>query len=1357
MLRTSMTGGISRTLTSDLRSFLFKQQTGLFDTLTRMRKNLDACRRTRTEVSEARVLEHEINGVYTAGHAMFEAALAASRKQAAEHRHAAERAGAELAIERAQIDELKTIAREAESIKESHAPRLERARQTEAEVRTRVARLTRAAAAAERLAQIESERQRLTPEVDAARQAQNAAAAARENAKAARDGAQQTLHRAAGGLASLQAGLEELHRQAHAHRRVHEQLTLGERCLGALLQHAGELGLPEAGTKSWLEDFSRSLGAALRVAADPASAAGASGPEALTPELLGDAIARTRSALGEIDRTRAERERQAEAAERRRRDHLEARAALVSLSGELGDGDLAERARRELARLNQLELLGARQNELAREWQRLRTLAERQRSVRAEVQALGLPAATTAHDFMREIGELDVAWLAANEEQRALTATARELGEQEKSLRAEIETTRARAADFDKLALLASRIRDTGLDLPETRADLNLSLRASHDEKNVLAARVRELEVERQAALALAQTHEAMGGGIPPELVRLAELVDGQLLLTRYEELELDEARRVQAELGPLAHAIVVEDLERALPMLLEESHEQADLWLLRAGARWPEVSVGTSSARASELAANERVVVDIGHGVRISRLPSEVSLGRAARQRQAEHARAEADAATHGIASLEAKQRAQDALGRDLWTLQEHWDRWALGDPTPELARLGSALAALEAEREALLARSRERRVDVARLGARREAFRACLGDHHLLDPPDYALDRETAQHALEQSKRAAEELAAADAARRVLYARVHDLETPPDDAALEGWRTQRPLLEAQRDAAFELGEALTLVSRERAALGWSHAARALTERTELVPELEAQHERSLAEAGSAQLSFERAEQSWEQATRQAQSTAARLAALEAHRARARDELGVDADVDLSADARSAAERELAELGAALDKLQHEASSLDAEIALARERLAEAHKRQRAAELGLAKERAACEPSEAAWAALSAAARDARVFELDAALAGASEDGSSTQRWLEAESKRSLLSDRLAAARGGAELGAELLQRSVDGAGDKGQLYLSIWIAVRAWLLRRLPAQIAELGQPLVGLSRLRDDLGELETRLTRQEGELRGTTADVARSIDVQLRRATAQVKRVSRALDGIQFGSIHGIRVQLARIEKMDQVLAALREGQTQELLFQSNLPIEEALDEIFRRHAGGRTGGHKLIDYREYLELSVQIQRRTAETWERVNPSQVSTGEAIGIGAALMMVILAEWERDDQLLRQKREFGSLRFLFLDEANRLSQDNLGVLFDLCEVLDLQLLIAAPEVARAEGNTTYRLVRRVTEEGFEEVLVTGRRASLPGAPHEQDGADTPPPELLPDVPREVAVPPMPEQLGLL
>jgi chromosome partition protein MukB len=175
-------------------------------------------------------------------------------------------------------------------------------------------------------------------------------------------------------------------------------------------------------------------------------------------------------------------------------------------------------------------------------------------------------------------------------------------------------------------------------------------------------------------------------------------------------------------------------------------------------------------------------------------------------------------------------------------------------------------------------------------------------------------------------------------------------------------------------------------------------------------------------------------------------------------------------------------------------------------------------------------------------------------------------------------------------------------------------------------------------------------------------------------------------------------------------------MDNVLQALRDGEAQSLLFKADITIEAALDELFRRYAG-RTTGQRLLDYREYVAPKVMVLRQAATEWEEANPMRMSTGEAIGVGAALMMVVLTAWERDANLLRPRRSQGTLRLLFLDEANRLSQDNLGVLFDLCQNLDLQLMIAAPEVAKSEGNTTYRLVRRVNDSGREEVIVTGRR----------------------------------------
>ncbi len=494
-----------------------------------------------------------------------------------------------------------------------------------------------------------------------------------------------------------------------------------------------------------------------------------------------------------------------------------------------------------------------------------------------------------------------------------------------------------------------------------------------------------------------------------------------------------------------------------------------------------------------------------------------------------------------------------------------------------------------------------------------------------------------------------------------------------------------------------------------------------AIDARAGLAPALERQHAEARAAVASAAEAEAAIEATWETVTAAAQlAEASRLAAV-AHRDRAAAELA-----SLGTIVASAAARDVGAVAARVGELDGEARSLVTQRALAAERLeragttlAEARARQEvaASEAG---------PTLAAWTTLKERAQAEGV--LHAVLAGSRPDRRSVQLAADAWSKRELLLDRVARARGGDELAAAIRGHALDGPG-----YLESWRMTREWLRRRVPAQVAEVDEPLVALERLRDHLDVLDGRLGRQEHDLRGASEDVARGIDVQVRRAHGQVRRLNLQLEGVRFGSIHGIRVEIRRIDRMEQVLRALRLGEAQELLFMSAIPIEEALDEIFRRYGGGgRSGGQRLLDYREYLELAVEIRRQTSGDWETASPTKLSTGEAIGVGAALMMVVLTEWERDANLLRSRRTGGSLRFLFLDEANRLSRDNLGVLFDLCKNLDLQLLIAAPEVARAEGNTTYRLVRHVTEDGREEVIVSGRRATsaveadLPAAANE-------------------------------
>ncbi|HLL21712.1 MAG TPA: hypothetical protein VK427_06260, partial [Kofleriaceae bacterium] len=209
MLRTSMTGGISRALTSELRGFLLKEETGLADTLSRMRANLDACARTRSEVSESRRIEREITAIFEAGTDMFAATVHGVRAAATEAEHDVERARPLL------DDTIRTHRDLAHATDELAARRLTvdaeltRAR---SELAAGIAERDRQLAAqtiGARLAELEREVAVLAEAEQAARSRQVAATAERAAARQARLLATEAYERAAHGLADLQAGLDE--------------------------------------------------------------------------------------------------------------------------------------------------------------------------------------------------------------------------------------------------------------------------------------------------------------------------------------------------------------------------------------------------------------------------------------------------------------------------------------------------------------------------------------------------------------------------------------------------------------------------------------------------------------------------------------------------------------------------------------------------------------------------------------------------------------------------------------------------------------------------------------------------------------------------------------------------------------------------------------------------------------------------------------------------------------------------------------------------------------------------------------------------------------------------------------------
>jgi chromosome partition protein MukB len=1274
MLRTSMTGGISRALTSELRDFLLKEEGGLADTLQRMKGNLDACRRTRTEVQESRRLEQEIGGVFNAGQAMFIAAFLATRERADDlSRRVEEAQAAQVAAFEEQIAAQDALAATVAEFERTEARRAE----IEGAVRSAqiwLARVRDALSAAGELARLVIALEAADEQAVSAATARSQATDVRSQRRDALRRAQEDYERAASGLADLQRGVEELHRRAGAYHQAVRRLHEGEKLLGVA---------------------------------------------SLASSDFGALLSRTQAELAEVDSQRRDATTRLVDADEHRRRHAEVLSALRTLVAvEVPVENAASIAVDALRRYRDQVALTGRLPELGQALDEARSLAARQTRVRTEADRLSVtlsaePAAATIRLLLEQVeGE-------RTECEERVRSARQDLGTAERTAR-ELERDRrdlaAREPQWRQHDSRASRLGEHWGSPVIDRASLD-SARATLSER--LASVRKEEEITRKSQERLIrEARELLGAGGPfaPDLLRLKDKLGAELLAGAFEDVALSEAGFLEARLGPLAQALVVDDPRSAAHEAHSRGDDLTEVLLVSRDANLQELA---SSTTQIERNASD-IIVDDGVALRVARIPERPRLGRRAREARASELRAEAEAKSLEIEAQRRERRQLEHLGLDGDALLAGHLVWLAGDPTTQLADVQNKLT----ETDALIERLRREVAQLAEssraLRPRIDSLRGLLSDAFLLDPPDYAarvrafeIEHQAATAALHEVERVSRLAERVDADIAVLRSR------PLEDAELDRLRHQVQELRQQRETLDAAIDAVEYVHMNTQALGWSEAPKQLADSQTLVPALETQLAASKTAKELAERVAKSAEEHYDTLTTQWHEANGRLVvAKKEHGAAATrfESFGIpspsEGTVRVAAEEVSSLENALRVHNVRRDEL---ISTRGGQETACRE----AEGRTKTAQDKLASERREAEPAVARWERLREQASKFKLLDsMSTALQSELGDVRGQVNLIQAaQTHRALLLERLRTARGSATLLTELevLRGTSDSEFAEG--VLELWLTVRDWLRRRLPAQFAEGDDPREALLRLRDQLTSLEERLTRQEDDLRGASEDVARGIDVQIRKARGQVTRLNKNLEGVSFGSIQGIRVRLQPLERMEQVLRALREGAAQELLFQEDLPIEAALDEIFRRYGGGRTGGQRLLDYREYAHLQVEIRRKAGADWEVANPTRLSTGEAIGVGAALMMVVLTEWERDATLLRGKKSHGSLRFLFLDEANRLSHDNLGVLFDLCQTLDLQLLIAAPEVARAEGNTTYRLTRYMTPEGREEVRVSGRR----------------------------------------
>src|SRR5690606_11273796 len=214
---------------------------------------------------------------------------------------------------------------------------------------------------------------------------------------------------------------------------------------------------------------------------------------------------------------------------------------------------------------------------------------------------------------------------------RELSAEAQEHAREARALRERRPLLEARLARRRALSELVARIGEA-FALDDTSSTALLQLRARLlQEQASCRARVLELEQRRAAGMRELAALEAGARALDPELLRLRDELGAELLLERFEEAPIERAATLEAELGALTHALVVEDPEAAARTLAGQPRTLASVWLLD-----PSAAKACERAGAGRAIDGDLVLPEAGR-VRITRIPEQPTLGRVARQRRAE------------------------------------------------------------------------------------------------------------------------------------------------------------------------------------------------------------------------------------------------------------------------------------------------------------------------------------------------------------------------------------------------------------------------------------------------------------------------------------------------------------------------------------------------------------------------------------------------------------------------------------------------------------------------------------------------------------------------------------------------
>lgn len=820
--------------------------------------------------------------------------------------------------------------------------------------------------------------------------------------------------------------------------------------------------------------------------------------------------------------------------------------------------------------------------------------------------------------------------------------------------------------------------------------------------KDKLAERRAQLEneIERLAS---------PGGSNDPRLKGLADSLGGVLLSEIYDDITIDDAPYFSAMYGPARHAIVVSDLSGIKEKLVELDDCPEDLYIIEGDVD----AFDDSSFNADELEGAVCVQLN-NRQMRYSRLPEIPLFGRAAREQRLELLRNEREEVVeeHAKAAFDSQK---------LQRLYHSFNQFVASH----------IQVAFEADPEQALQAAREQRNQLVRVLAELDAKeqqqrnQLQLSKHALtmldkLAPNMLLIEDEALQARFDEAELNINQLAEAKAFLSSHGKAIAELEQLA--SALEVDPQQFDALTAQYQQADQALQtlkvqifALSDVIERRHYFSYSDSVDLLSKSSELSEQLK----NKLVEAESART---RTRDELKQAQSQMNQYNQVLAALKSsHQAKLEtvqefkqelQEFGVHADEG----AQERAERRRDELQQRLHASRTRKSEYERTLTATDLEMKALVKRLKKVQKDYQDLRTFVVNAKAGWCSVLRLARDhdveRRLHKRELAYLSADE--------LRSMSDKSLGALRLAVASND-DL-RDALRLSEDNAHPERKVLF--YIAVYQHLRERIRQDIIRTDDPVEAIEEMEVELARLTEELTQRENRLAISSESVVSIIKKTIQREQNRIRMLNQGLSNINFGQVKGVRLNVKVRESHEILLAGLSEKQSQhkDLFESTRYTFSEAMAKLFQRvnphiDMGQRSPqvlGEELLDYRNYLELSVEV-NRGSDGWLQAESGALSTGEAIGTGQSILLMVIQSWEEESRRLRSK-DIVPCRLLFLDEAARLDAKSISTLFELCERLDMQLLIAAPENISPEKGTTYKLVRKVFKD-HEHVHVVGLR----------------------------------------